>query len=102
MEQPEAATRKLTIEEAVSFAIALQKSGQLDLYYGYVRILGNLSEFRNYQQFSVNITSPSYPRRAVPVRPLRASTATSPQAAPATVRSTPSSTSVSAGGTNSW
>jgi len=102
MEQPEAATRKLTIEEAVSFAIALQKSGQLDLYYGHVRILGNLSEFRNYQQFSVNITSPSYPRRAVPIRPLRASTATSPQEARATVRSTPSSTSVSAGGTSFW
>jgi hypothetical protein len=31
------------------------------LYYGHVRILGNLSEFRNYQQFSVNITNPSYP-----------------------------------------
>ena len=31
------------------------------LYYGHVRILGNLSEFRNYQQFSVNITNPGYP-----------------------------------------
>jgi len=31
------------------------------LYYGHVRILGNLSEFRNYQQFSVNITNPTYP-----------------------------------------
>jgi outer membrane receptor protein involved in Fe transport len=31
------------------------------LYYGHVRILGNLTEFRNYQQFSVNITNPAYP-----------------------------------------
>ncbi|MGE3275237.1 MAG: carboxypeptidase regulatory-like domain-containing protein [Vicinamibacterales bacterium] len=31
------------------------------LYYGHVRILGNLNEFRNYQRFSVNITNPSYP-----------------------------------------
>jgi hypothetical protein len=35
--------------------------GGYGLYYGHVRILGNLSEFRNYQQFSVNITTPSYP-----------------------------------------
>ena len=35
--------------------------GGYGLYYGHVRILGNLSEFRNYQQFSVNITNPSYP-----------------------------------------
>lgn len=31
------------------------------LYYGHVRILGNLNEFRNYKVFSVNITNPSYP-----------------------------------------
>jgi hypothetical protein len=31
------------------------------LYYGHVRILGNLNEFRNYQQFSVNISNPPYP-----------------------------------------
>lgn len=31
------------------------------LYYGHVRILGNLNEFRNYQRFTVNITNPSYP-----------------------------------------
>ena len=31
------------------------------LYYGHVRILGNLNEFRNYTRFSVNITNPSYP-----------------------------------------
>jgi len=30
-------------------------------YYGHTRILGALSEFRNYQQFSVNITNPAYP-----------------------------------------
>ncbi len=35
--------------------------GGYGLYYGHVRILGNLTEFRNYQQFSVNITNPSYP-----------------------------------------
>ncbi len=35
--------------------------GGYGLYYGHVRILGNLSEFRNYQQFTVNITNPSYP-----------------------------------------
>jgi hypothetical protein len=35
--------------------------GGYGLYYGHVRILGNLSEFRNYQQFSVNITNPAYP-----------------------------------------
>ncbi|MCC7243716.1 MAG: TonB-dependent receptor [Acidobacteria bacterium] len=35
--------------------------GGYGLYYGHVRILGNLSEFRNYQQFSVNITNPGYP-----------------------------------------
>lgn len=35
--------------------------GGYGLYYGHVRILGNLSEFRNYQQFSVNITNPPYP-----------------------------------------
>ncbi len=31
------------------------------LYYGHVRILGNLNEFRNYQSYSVNITNPAYP-----------------------------------------
>ncbi len=30
-------------------------------YYGHTRILGALNEFRNYQQFSVNISNPSYP-----------------------------------------
>ena len=35
--------------------------GGYGLYYGHVRILGNLTEFRNYQQFSINITNPSYP-----------------------------------------
>ena len=30
-------------------------------YYGHTRILGALNEFRNYQQFSVNITNPAYP-----------------------------------------
>lgn len=35
--------------------------GGYGLYYGHVRILGNLSEFRNYQQFNVTITNPSYP-----------------------------------------
>jgi hypothetical protein len=35
--------------------------GGYGLNYGHVRILGNLSEFRNYQQFSVNITNPAYP-----------------------------------------
>ena len=35
--------------------------GGYGIYYGHVRILGNLSEFRNYQQFSLNITNPSYP-----------------------------------------
>lgn len=31
------------------------------IYYGHVRILGNLSEFRNYQQYSINISNPPYP-----------------------------------------
>jgi hypothetical protein len=35
--------------------------GGYGLYYGHVRILGNLNEFRNYQRFTVNITDPSYP-----------------------------------------
>ena len=35
--------------------------GGYGLYYGHVRILGNLNEFRNYQQFSINITNPAYP-----------------------------------------
>jgi hypothetical protein len=35
--------------------------GGYGLYYGHVRILGNLSEYRNFQQFSVNITNPTYP-----------------------------------------
>jgi len=30
-------------------------------YYGHTRILGALSEFRSYQQYSVNITNPAYP-----------------------------------------
>jgi outer membrane receptor protein involved in Fe transport len=35
--------------------------GGYGLYYGHVRILGNLNEFRNYQRFTVNITNPAYP-----------------------------------------
>jgi len=35
--------------------------GGYGLYYGHVRILGNLNEFRNYQRFTVNITDPAYP-----------------------------------------
>jgi uncharacterized protein YifE (UPF0438 family) len=35
--------------------------GGYGLYYGHVRILGNLNEFRNYQRFTVNITNPPYP-----------------------------------------
>ncbi len=35
--------------------------GGYGLYYGHVRILGNLNEFRNYQRFTVNITNPGYP-----------------------------------------
>lgn len=35
--------------------------GGYGLYYGHVRILGNLNEFRNFQRFTVNITNPSYP-----------------------------------------
>jgi len=35
--------------------------GGYGVYYGHVRILGNLTEFRNFQQFSVNITNPAYP-----------------------------------------
>jgi hypothetical protein len=35
--------------------------GGYGLYYGHVRILQNLNEFRNYQRFSVNITNPGYP-----------------------------------------
>ncbi len=35
--------------------------GGYGLYYGHVRILGNLNEFRNYQRYTVNITNPSYP-----------------------------------------
>ncbi len=31
------------------------------MYYGHVRILGNLNEFRNYQRFTINISNPSYP-----------------------------------------
>jgi hypothetical protein len=31
------------------------------LYYGHVRILGNLNEFRNFQRYTVNITNPPYP-----------------------------------------
>jgi hypothetical protein len=35
--------------------------GGYGMYYGHVRVLGNLNEFRNYQRFTVNITNPSYP-----------------------------------------
>jgi outer membrane receptor protein involved in Fe transport len=35
--------------------------GGYGLYYGHVRILQNLNEFRNYQRFTINITNPSYP-----------------------------------------
>jgi hypothetical protein len=35
--------------------------GGWGMYYGHVRILGNLNEFRNYKRFSVSITNPSYP-----------------------------------------
>lgn len=35
--------------------------GGYGMYYGHVRVLGNLNEFRNYQRFSVNITTPPYP-----------------------------------------
>lgn len=35
--------------------------GGYGLYYGHVRILGNLNEFRNYQRFSVSISNPAYP-----------------------------------------
>ncbi len=35
--------------------------GGYGLYYGHVRILQNLNEFRNYQQFTINITNPAYP-----------------------------------------
>lgn len=31
------------------------------MYYGHVRILGNINEFRNYQRFTINITNPPYP-----------------------------------------
>jgi len=31
------------------------------IYYGHVRVGANLSEYRNYKQFSVNITNPPYP-----------------------------------------
>jgi hypothetical protein len=35
--------------------------GGYGMYYGHVRILGNLNEFRNYQRFTVSISNPSYP-----------------------------------------
>jgi len=35
--------------------------GGYGLYYGHIRILQNLNEFRNYQRFTINITNPSYP-----------------------------------------
>jgi carboxypeptidase family protein len=35
--------------------------GGYGLYYGHVRILQNLNEFRNYQRFTVNIPNPTYP-----------------------------------------
>ena len=35
--------------------------GGYGLYYGHVRTLGNLTELRNYQQFSITISNPPYP-----------------------------------------
>ncbi len=35
--------------------------GGYGIYYGHVRILGNLSEYRNFKQYSVFIANPSYP-----------------------------------------
>lgn len=35
--------------------------GGYGLYYGHVRILGNLNEFRNLKRFSISITNPPYP-----------------------------------------
>lgn len=35
--------------------------GGWGMFYGHVRILQNLSEFRNYKRFTVSITNPSYP-----------------------------------------
>ncbi|HEV2387738.1 MAG TPA: TonB-dependent receptor [Candidatus Acidoferrales bacterium] len=35
--------------------------GGYGLYYGHVRILGNLSEYRNYKQFNITISNPAYP-----------------------------------------
>jgi hypothetical protein len=35
--------------------------GGWGMYYGHVRVLGNLNEFRNYQRFTINITNPPYP-----------------------------------------
>jgi hypothetical protein len=35
--------------------------GGYGMYYGHVRILGNLNEFRNYQRFNITISNPTYP-----------------------------------------
>ena len=35
--------------------------GGWGMYYGHVRLLGNLGEFGNYQQYSVTIPNPPYP-----------------------------------------
>src|SRR5207248_2746188 len=35
--------------------------GGYGLYYGHVRILGNLDEYRNFKQFNITISNPSYP-----------------------------------------
>ena len=35
--------------------------GGYGLYYGHVRTLGNLTEFRNYQQYTISISNPPYP-----------------------------------------
>ena len=52
MEQPEAPTRELTIDEAVSFAIALQKNGQLaaaqELYRGVLDMAPDRSDALHY------------------------------------------------------
>jgi hypothetical protein len=35
--------------------------GGYGIYYGHVRILGNLDEYRNFKQFNITISDPSYP-----------------------------------------